>query len=330
MRKLLKQKRLDAVIFYNLDIENLDGNYFYAAGTAALGIIIIPANGEKKHLVPDMEKGRVKGKTYRLSIDNLKKYTQKYKKIGADLNELSVTSYRKLKRFSQAKIVNISDEMQELRSIKSEDEIRKIRKACRITDDILHKTVKRFGEFTKESHISAFMINEMLKMGCKPSFDPVVASGKAASVAHHEFSNKIRKGFMIIDFGVRYKGYCSDMTRTFYVGKPGRKEIELYQHVLEVQKECIRLSSERTTKELQDFAKEQLGTRFNHAIGHGIGINVHESVGGKLRPGTVFTIEPGYYIPEKLGIRIEDDVLMTKKGPQLLTRFPKNLLLLDQ
>ena len=165
------------------------------------------------------------------------------------------------------------------------------------------------------------------------AFKTIVASGKNSSFPHHTTKNKkLQRGFCIIDYGVRYKGYCSDTTRTVYLGKPSKKEVEIYNKVLQVQKDAIfMLEPGKTCGEIDASVRKVLGDRFTHGLGHGVGIEIHEMPSFQpdskhvLENNMVFTIEPGVYYESIYGIRIEDTVLLKGKAV-CLTKAPKGLL----
>ena len=174
-------------------------------------------------------------------------------------------------------------------------------------------------------------------MGLELSFNPIVASGKNASMPHYApAAKKIMKGFCVIDFGVKYKGYCSDITRTVYVGKPSKKEKEIFNMLLTIQKNAInKIKSSKKCSELYDFVNNSLGkykSNFTHGLGHGVGVEIHElpnltlNSKDRIKNNMVFTIEPGIYFPKRFGIRIEDTVLFKNK-PIVLTKTSKDLLI---
>jgi Xaa-Pro aminopeptidase len=212
-----------------------------------------------------------------------------------------------------------------------------LKKSCNYADQILQKAIKQFKLFKTETEVAAFLEYETRKLGLDLSFPPIVASGKNGSVPHHEPSNKkINKGFCVLDFGVKYKGYCSDITRTVYFGKPSKKEKEIYNMLLKIQKETINLAQKgKKCSELYDYTVQSLGKYkdfFTHGLGHGVGIEIHEMPNltmlskDTIRNNIVFTIEPGVYFPKKFGIRIEDTVLFKGK-PIPLTKTSKDLLI---
>jgi Xaa-Pro aminopeptidase len=165
------------------------------------------------------------------------------------------------------------------------------------------------------------------------SFDTIVASGKNASNPHYSACNqKLSRGFLVIDCGVKVNGYCSDITRTVFLGSPTEKEKENYRKVLDVQLKCIELIKSKSPKEAELFAKKELGDYFVHSLGHGIGLDIHELPGitknnGKnLANGVCFTIEPGMYKKGKYGIRIEDDLIKENGNVSVITGLTKALI----
>ena len=171
------------------------------------------------------------------------------------------------------------------------------------------------------------------------SFDTIIVSGtKTASPHGIPGEKKIEKGdFVLFDLGVVYKGYCSDITRTIAFGEPTEEKRKIYETVKKAQQAAIDVSRPGTLAKDVDFAARSIieeagyGELFPHRIGHGLGISVHEfpSLTGTnempLEEGMVFTIEPGIYDPEVTGVRIEDDLYVTKDGVEVLTKFPKEL-----
>ena len=236
---------------------------------------------------------------------------------------------------------DFSKQFRALRQIKTPDEIVSLRKACSITDTIFSQVLKQFHTFKTEMEVADYIHTFVRHHGLVESFDTIVASGHHASLPHYRTAAKpLTKGFCVIDFGVRYKNYCSDMTRTIYLGTPSNKEIELYHHVWKAQTSTIELLAkerERRCTKLYHHTTQQLGglkKYFIHGLGHGVGIEIHEGPSlspkskERLKENMVITIEPGIYLPNKAGIRIEDTILITRKGYEMLTRSAKELICL--
>lgn len=222
--------------------------------------------------------------------------------------------------------------------MKTKKEMEFIEKSCKIASKILKKCIYNF-DFKTEIEVYSFLINEAKENNCKLAFKPIVAFGKNGAEPHHKALNtKFSNGFLVLDFGVKYKSYCSDITRTVYLGNISRKEKEFYDLVLSVQKESIRMVREDIRcKDLDIFARELFNSyikNFRHSLGHGIGKRIHMSpkVGPfnnrKLKVNDVITIEPGLYFKNKFGIRIEDTLLVKKKGNKILTNLNKDLFIL--
>lgn len=223
----------------------------------------------------------------------------------------------------------------------NQSEISKIAKACKIADSILNKTIKKIkkNSFKTEKDVANFLKKETYKSNCKLAFLPIVAMGKNAFTLHHRPTDtKLKKGFLVIDFGVRYKGYNSDCTRTLYLGKPTNKEKGLYNLVLLAQETALM----HALPGVYAFDVDAIGRailwpyfrHFIHSIGHGVGKRIHQSPivgpGGKktLKKNQAITIEPGLYFKNKLGIRIEDTILIKEK-PLILTKVTKKLVIID-
>jgi Xaa-Pro aminopeptidase len=348
-QKELRKKRVGLALFFSIDGDNVDPNLVYFSQYEGFGFLAITP--KKAFLVvPKMEAVRAK-RTSKVRVvvaekrllKALKKVLKsRPRRVGIDKNRVSVNFYKVLRKEIKASYVDVSRMCLNLRTAKTSEEVRFISQACRISDEIFHKTFWNFKRFKTEADVAAFMKNEVNKRGLKLAFNPVIASGKNASEPHHEPDTKrLKKGFCVIDFGVRYRGYCSDTTRTVYLGNPSKKEVEQYYKVLGVQTllidECV---PGKSYVEIDNKARKLFGKQsphFTHLIGHGVGLEVHENPNPKKSPrrplvklqeGSVITIEPGLYYDNKLGIRIEDDVLVAAGKPKVLTKVGKNLLII--
>lgn len=234
---------------------------------------------------------------------------------------------------------DVSKKLNALRQIKTAAEHASIRKACSLTDAIFLQTLKKFRTFTTEADVVAYMQCVMRTYGVTESFPTIVASGTHAAMPHYNTAPQpLKRGFCVIDCGVIYNHYCSDMTRTIYLGTPSTDQIGLYRMVYVAQQSALaKIKSGITCAELYQCAAQSLGAfkkYFIHSLGHGLGIEIHESPSlsprskERLREGMVITIEPGIYLPNKAGIRIEDSIIVTADGYELLTKTPKELICL--
>lgn len=265
--------------------------------------------------------------------------------LGFEGSYLTFDKYDLLtKALSNINLVNIN--IDSIRQIKTESEIAIIKEACKITD-LAYKHILDYVQVgMSEQQVNLELTKFILDQGCSGmSFDTIVASGQRSSLPHGVASDKkiAKNDFLTLDFGVYYKGYVSDMTRTFCVGlNPDPKLEEIYQIVKEAQAKAIEaIKPGIRAKDLDAVARDYIsdkgyGDYFGHGLGHSIGLVVHESplINKKsydiLQPGMIITIEPGIYIPQLGGVRIEDDVLITKDGYEVLTHSTKELLKLER
>jgi Xaa-Pro aminopeptidase len=346
LQLVLKKKKCDMALFYNHESPN--PNMQYMTGYTGIGILVVPKNKTPFLIAPGMELERAKKsglKTYSMdkkrffesAYDIIKKQSR-LRNVAIDNTNFNINSYNALKKQFKCKTTDIFQDCVKLRETKTEKEVEYLRKSCNFADKILQKTLKNFKEFKTESDVSAYLAYETQRLGLELSFPSIVASGKNGSMPHYTPQNKkLNKGLCVIDFGVKYKGYCSDMTRTISVGKPSPKEKEMYDMLLGIQEGCIALVKDKIKcHELYDYTVKGLGKyakNFTHGLGHGVGIEIHEMPNLKMNSqdlivnNKVFTIEPGVYFPGKFGIRIEDTILFKGKT-QVLTKTTKELLTL--
>jgi Xaa-Pro aminopeptidase len=347
----LVKKGVDLAVFLSLDYDRINPNLFYFTGFEGIGALIIPAKKKPFLVAPALDYERAKKcdvKVYGLEkkkrlletvADLVRKNKLKSKKIGIDKGSLTLRGYNTLKKyFKKSKTIDIGGVCFVLREVKTKEELKKIKKACSISDKILKKCFSQFKKFKTESDVAAFLEYETKKIGCGISFKPIVASGKGSSMPHYTPKNvKLRPGFCVIDFGVRFEGYCSDTTRTLFLGKPSKKDVEVYNLLLNVQEEAIKeLKKGKICSHVVGFVKKGLGKydeNFIHGLGHGVGIDIHELPNfkeeskDKLNKGVVFTIEPGIYFEGKFGIRIEDTVYLSEKA-NVLTKITKKMVII--
>jgi Xaa-Pro aminopeptidase len=231
--------------------------------------------------------------------------------------------------------------VEEIASIKDEGEMENIRTAVKITDQVFAEILKMIKPGLKAMDLAAEITYLHMKYGSKGnSFDPIVASGYNAALPHAGASDKkIETGdFVTIDLGCIYQGYCSDMTRTVVVGTPTAKHKEIYDIVLKAQEAALKachgnMSGTVLDKVARDIIKEAgYGEYYGHGLGHGLGLEVHAFpratfvVDHWLQAGQVLTIEPGIYLPDWGGVRIEDDVIIKEYGCEVLNATGKELV----
>jgi len=214
--------------------------------------------------------------------------------------------------------------------------IKKIAKACKISDRIMQKIPNAVKNHQTEKELANFIRKQIIKTSSTSAFKIIVASANNSGTVHHYASNdEILEGFLMVDFGVKYKGYVSDCTRMFYLGKPSQREKKIYSLVLKAQKKAMSaVKPGMHARDIDAIARTEFGRYkkyFRHSLGHGLGRKVHQAPylkpksRQKLKTGNVITIEPGLYFKNKFGVRIEDVILVTSKGYKPLTLFPKKL-----
>ncbi|MCK4521487.1 MAG: aminopeptidase P family protein [Nanoarchaeota archaeon] len=345
LQGMLKKRKIDFAFFMGKDPNIF---YFTEFPNNFFSALIVPKEKKPIFILPEMDYARgrknskiknifcfKKGRLYDNILELLKKEGIKCRHIGVNKEELNINRFSELKKkFKKVKFIDVFEDCCNVRSVKTSKEIENIKKACSIADNVFKKALSKF-RFKTEKELGLFLECEIKKQGADISFKPLVASGKNGAYPHHEPGDAKLKGFTIIDFGAKYKGYCSDMTRTIYAGKPGEKEKKIYKKVLYVQKSMINMLRPKLDIAKVDISARRLfgkdRDKFIHASGHGVGVEIHESPGlyetaeGKLKKNMVFTIEPGLYFNNKFGIRIEDTVLLDEKAV-ILTKTKKELI----
>ena len=242
------------------------------------------------------------------------------------------------------KLVPAAGLIEELRTYKDAGEIAIMQEACELADRTFSYIQGLIKPGMKESDISLEMEVFMRSHGAKSSsFEIIVASGERSALPHGKASSRVigSNEFVKLDFGALYNGYCSDLTRTVSVGEPSDRHREIYNIVLEAQLHALDgIRPGMTGREADALARDIItkygyGEQFGHSLGHGLGMEVHEQPrlsklsDTVLEPGMVVTVEPGIYIPGFGGVRIEDDIVITENGIQLLTASTKELIVLN-
>ncbi len=275
-------------------------------------------------------------------LEILKK--ERVKELVFEDFSLSFSEYKKFKKvFGNLK--PSSSPVLKLREIKNANEIRNIRKACKIGDITFNYLLKNIRKGVTEEELASMIEIFILGQNAKISFKPIVAFGNNSAIPHHQNSKRrLRKEeIILLDFGVNYKGYCSDMTRTLFYGKRNKKFEDIYLTVLRAQKTATekinkeylaakgKLKASAVDKSAREFIVKKDFDSIPHSLGHGIGIEVHEAPSisptskDLLKLGMVFSIEPGIYINGWGGIRIEDLFFLTAKGLKKLTHSPNKI-----
>ena len=266
---------------------------------------------------------------------------KKISKVSVEKEHMNVERFEAVSSmFPNAVFTSAENKLRKLRMIKDTQEISLIREACGLADYAVEVGCAEIKEGKTELEIVAAIEYELKKKGVTDmSFATMVLTGANGASPHGTpGQTKIQKGdFVLFDLGVIVDGYCSDITRTVAYGDINDKQKEIYATVLRAQLAAIEASKPGVTSANVDLTARKIisdagyGEYFPHRLGHGLGIGVHEYPSLTetnelpLEAGMVYTIEPGIYVPNVAGVRIEDDILVTKNGVEILTKFPKEL-----
>jgi len=276
------------------------------------------------------------------------------RRLGFESHVVTVDGFdalaREVEQAGATELVRASQTVEALREIKDAGEVALLRLACEAADAALTDLVARGGlrPGRTEREVGRELEALMLDHGADGvSFETIVASGPNSAIPHHRPTDAVLAGgdFVKIDFGALVGGYHSDMTRTFVLGKAADWQREIYQLVSAAQRagrDALRAGA--GLADVDAAARDVItdaghGEHFGHSLGHGVGLQIHEAPGisasaaGTLLAGSVVTVEPGVYLPDRGGVRIEDTLVVADEtsghAPELLTRFPKELAILD-
>lgn len=272
---------------------------------------------------------------------------EKLQRLGFEGDDLKVNELQKInKYFTNIEFISLEKLIIKIREIKDKKEINNLREACKVADQCLNEIIKIIKVGVSEKELS-FKIELWLKeKGYDLSFYPIIAIDKNSAIPHYNTkggnNEKVKKNSIIlVDYGVKLKDYCSDTTRVIFVGKPAGEMIKVYKTLLNAQKKTIeQLKVDSNPVSLDQFCRQQLTIVdqrlvYSHSTGHGVGLQPHEfpkisfTSTDILLPGQIVTIEPGVYLDDKWGMRVEDTVLIKKKGEiEVLTKFNKQILII--
>ncbi|MBO7304026.1 MAG: aminopeptidase P family protein [Clostridia bacterium] len=246
------------------------------------------------------------------------------------------------KKYPSVEFVDIGTMIEDIREIKTSEEIATMQKAQDITDAAFAHILKVLTPNMTEIEVAAELEYVMRKAGAESvAFDTIAVSGDASALPHGTPRNcKLKPGFLTMDYGAKYNGYCSDMTRTVVIGKADADIKKLYDTVLRAQQAAIDYlregadcgAADKVARDIIDSTPEYKGA-FGHSLGHSVGLFIHESprlsrvgAGHKMRVGEIYTVEPGIYLFGKYGCRIEDMVAIEPDGVYNFTHSPKELI----
>lgn len=355
----MKQEEIDFTFLTSTD------NIFYFSGFYSdpherlLALIVFPES-DPILVCPSMETNDAKNAGWNYDIigysdtenpwdtiqSMVQSRTSRTTKIALEMDHMNVARYHALQTsFPNIKgYVSAEEKINTLRMLKTPDELAKIKEACKWADFAIEVGCNEIAEGKSEMEILAAIEYELKKKGIgRMSFSTMVLTGVNGASPHgNPGESKIRKGDLVLfDLGVVVDGYCSDITRTVAFGDINEKQKDIYDTVLKAQLTAIDASKPGVSCAAVDLAARNTireagyGEFFPHRLGHGLGISVHEFPSLTemnslvLQEGMVYTIEPGIYVPNVAGVRIEDDVYVTKDGVEILTKFPKELQIIQ-
>lgn len=266
-------------------------------------------------------------------------------RCGFEDQHLSVKGLRQLEEKvpEGAELVPAGGLVEQLRRVKDSDELARIGEAAKLADEVYGWSVEQGLAGRPERDVARSAEARIRELGGEPSFPPIVAAGPNGALPHAESGeHEIGEGEMVVfDMGAELDGYCSDCTRTFAVGEPSDEAREVYELVRSAQAAALEaVAAGKEARAVDAVAREIIdtaghGDRFGHGLGHGVGLEVHEAPRlakqseDVLAPNEVVTIEPGVYIPGKLGVRIEDLVIVSAAGHSNLSGLPKELRVVE-
>jgi Xaa-Pro aminopeptidase len=339
------QNRVDAV--YTRTSEQLADpllTKFTGIDQTSFSFYFLQKPGQNILLCSPLEAGTVKQRYEgKISIFRTRKDVLKHlrkffstKNIGINERYLTGEQVHTLKKtFSRAKFVDVSESLYQTREIKTREELKTIKEAVKITQDVVKKIPNMMKPGISEIQLGAEIEHAFAREGCPPSFPTIVAFGKNSRNIHHfNTHKKIGKGEnVLVDCGAKYSGYCADLSRTFVYKKANDEQNGWYEKCVAAQNEAFKTIKPTVhAKHSMEVAEKMLGRKIPHALGHGIGLETHDVPGAIHRKaewvykqGMAVAIEPGYY-GEKWGMRIEDDAIVTKNGNERLSFAPKRLI----
>ena len=348
--KLLNEKNADALLLFN------ESNMHYFCNfSPSEGVVLILKNGDGYHLVDSRytETAEINARETGLTVIEVNGgFSEKAAEIckngsvnaiAFENETISFKNYNTYKEATGCDFIGVSNELMRIRNIKEPQELAFMKEANAIAEKSLGELLNHIKAGKSEKELKAYFEYLMLQNGSDGvSFDTILLTGAHTSMPHGVPSDKIIKSgdFVLVDFGATYKGYHSDMTRTFAVDSATDEMKEMYDLVLRSQlagidalKPNVRCAD--VYKASYDVLDEKnMAQYFRHGLGHGLGLDIHEGFSAGPRsndtfvPGVVTSMEPGIYLPNKFGIRIEDVLVVTETGNENISTFTKDFIIL--
>jgi Xaa-Pro aminopeptidase len=339
----LRERELDALIVTHLvNIRWLTG----FTGTNA--VVVVSADGKRTFLTDfryvERAEAEVDGFDRRrggrdLLADAAEELSGR---IGFEDHHLPVRTWERLTEAAGdgIELVGAGSLLEDLRAVKDEAELEAVRAAAKMADEVATKVVLDAGLGGRtEREVARALERELRERGAEPAFPPIVAAGAHGALPHAEPRDVEIPAdtLVVVDWGALLDGYCSDCTRTFATGDVADSAREVYELVERAQAEALASVVPGASCKAVDAVARTLitqaghGDHFGHGLGHGVGMEVHEeprltaNAEGELTPGNVVTVEPGVYVPGEVGVRIEDLVVVSADGREVLSSLPKEL-----
>lgn len=342
IEQLLIKNKIDAMLFYSSE-----NRFWYSDFISTLGYLLINKNDanlllDGRYITEGIEKAKnVKCLQFNNIFTSLSELllSQNIKKVGIEAEYITIAQLAMWKK-ELKNVEFIPIDVNRLRMIKDEIEVARIAKACAIGDLAFKEVLNFIRPGVSEQDVEDVILRSFTKNGAtKASFDTIVASGKRGAMPHGKASDKkiANNELITCDFGCVYQGFCSDMTRTFAIGEPDPELLTIHEIVKTAQMAGIKaikpgIAIGEIDKICRDYIKAKgYDQYFTHGTGHGLGVEIHEApwvIKNEttiLEPGMVITVEPGIYIPNLGGVRIEDDIVVTKDGYQILTKSVRDI-----
>jgi len=349
-----EKKNVDCVLISRSTFPDINFFYFSNASGGLFdgSFLILYPDGTSKLFTSIMEqeaaeksKGNFEIYVFSSRDERIKLLGQHIKgqNLGLSFSSITYFEVEKLKETYKGDLIDITKEINFTRAIKDKTEIENIKKASEITSKTFSEVPDMLRDGLTEKELSFKIEFQLKKNGADAlSYETIAAFGANSSLPHYESSDSpLKKGdFVLLDFAGRYNRYCSDMTRTFFYRKASQEQKKIYETVLEAQMLGIdALKPGTIAKDVHNCVAKYIDDtefkgRFIHSLGHGIGLETHDTLGLNslsdytIEENMVLTIEPGIYIPDFGGVRIEDTVVVKKGKPEILTTFKKDLIVI--
>jgi Xaa-Pro aminopeptidase len=349
LREELDRRKVDALLVTHLpNVRYLCGFSGSSGVLLASGRPVFFTDGRyAEQAAAEVEGARVSiGKGHPLAAAAAVCVKSGLKRVGIESEHLTVAQLGALEKAlgKGVKVIPLAGAVEELRALKDADEIQSLRNAVELSSRLFRPLLRSMRSGVAESAIAAKLESMARRVGAEAmSFPTIVASAERSALPHGVASaaKLPSAGFVVLDYGIVLDGYCSDMTRTVHLGKAPVEARSLYVAVLDAQLAAISAvrpgatAGEVDKAARQELRRAKLDRFFTHSTGHGVGLEIHELPrlaarnDAILRPGMVITVEPGVYLPGKCGVRIEDMLLVTERGYEVLTPVSKELIELD-